>query len=76
MLGDYHDLSVFFSFSSGYLVWSGVQVDSSYGLVGFRVILQSAERSALYLETRIEHFIAGAEVRLVYFVIFFHQKSM
>jgi insulysin len=41
----------------GYLVWSGIQDDTQYHVLGFRVIVQSAERSALYLDQRIDAFI-------------------
>eukprot|EP00455_Lapot_gusevi_P042256 TRINITY_DN4989_c0_g1_i5.p1 TRINITY_DN4989_c0_g1~~TRINITY_DN4989_c0_g1_i5.p1 ORF type:complete len:788 (-),score=334.16 TRINITY_DN4989_c0_g1_i5:122-2455(-) len=45
----------------GYLVWSGVQEDSLYNVIGYRVIVQSSEKAANYLDSRVEAFIQSVQ---------------
>jgi len=52
----------------GYMVFSSIV--RTGGLQGFRIIVQS-ERSALYLETRIEAFLLEMEVKNYFYFIFY-----
>ena len=39
-----------------------VQEDASYDVIGFRIIVQSGEKSADFLDSRIEAFIGSLQV--------------
>jgi secreted Zn-dependent insulinase-like peptidase len=45
----------------GYIVWSGVR--NVYGVMGFRVIIQSSVKDPAYMDDRIEEFLVQLRVR-------------
>jgi secreted Zn-dependent insulinase-like peptidase len=53
----------------GYLVWSGAF--SMKGVTGYRVIVQSTDRSGSYLDSRVEAFLNKFRVSIVQFLVFF-----
>ncbi len=44
----------------GYIVWSGVR--NVYGVMGFRVIIQSSVKDPAYMDDRIEEFLVQLRV--------------